>query len=569
MKAFFSTLFSAIVFLVFSFYQLSCVNGKLADKETNTTLSPKLPTKPNIIWIVAEDMSPYIAAFGDSTVSTPNLDWLASEGVCFDALFSTAGVCAPSRASLATGIYPTKMAANHMRTGPWFTSAVSPDAKEKIDRQIQAGANFYEALPAADVKIFGEILRKAGYYCTNNAKEDYQFNRPLTTWNENSNTASWKNRPKDKPFFAMYTLNVTHESQIWARAKDSLLVDKNLQVPVPPYLPNTPVALNDIRRMYSNIKLMDRQVGDLLKELKEAGELDNTVIFWFTDHGGPLPRQKRFLYDSGLKVPMIIRFPNKQFAQSRSKQLISFIDLPATALQLAGVEVPNWMDGKAFLSVPNLTPRKYIYAASDRFDESTDAIRAVRDERYKYIKYYKPALPMFLPVTYRDQMPIMQELYRLRDNGQLNEIQMQWFRKTKPEEELFDTWNDPHELNNIAGQAKYAAKLKELRQKCDEWVKETNDLNLLPEEEMMKIIWPEGKQPQTADPILKEENGKMSLSCATTGASIAYKYVNPGDNFEAKDWFIYEGPIAKQPGKLLMVQAHRIGYLPSEFKSFQ
>ncbi len=247
---------------------------------------------PNIVWIVAEDLGPYIPAFGDSTIETPNLSRLAAEGVRYTHVFSPSGVCAPSRAALATGMYQNAIGAQHMRTG----------GNAKF---LPEGVVPYEALPAAGVKMHSEYMRMLGYYATNNAKEDYQFKKTLTAWDESSNNAHWKHRPDpDQPFFAIFNLGVTHESQIWARAEDSLWVDADLDVPIPPYYPDTDVVRTDIRRMYSNIKIMDQQVGGILAELEAAGELENTVIFWYADHGGPLPRMKRLLYDSGMRVPI-------------------------------------------------------------------------------------------------------------------------------------------------------------------------------------------------------------------------------------------------------------------------
>ncbi|WP_304236853.1 sulfatase [Jiulongibacter sediminis] len=527
---------------------------------------------PNILWLVAEDLSPYIAAFGDSTVSTPNLDWLASEGVVYENVFSPSPVCAPSRSALATGMYPTQMGANHMRTGPWFMWPLPPAAEKMFEQQEKDGARFYEAIPAPEVKMFTEYLRNAGYYCTNNSKEDYQFRRTLTAWDECSPQAHWKNRKEGQPFFAMKTFMVTHESQIWAKAKDSLWVDEDLEVPVPPYLPNTEVAKKDIRRMYSNIKEMDAQVGEMIQELKDAGELENTIIVWFTDHGGPLPRQKRLIYDSGLQVPMIIRYPSKEKAGTREDRLISFVDFVPTAMSMVGIEPPAYMNGKAFAGSYEAKEREYIYAASDRYDESTDALRAVRDNRYLYVRNFKPELPRFLHVSYRDQMPIMQELYRLRDEGKLTPEQALWFAETKPEEELYDTWNDPHQLHDIAGEAALQAKKTEFKKALESWISSTNDLNLIPEDSLLTKIWPEGHKPQTATPEIKKvakadgSGSQFIVTCSTPGASLAYKIVERGGNPDNQHWNIYHKPVDAVPGKEFVVVAHRIGYNPIEIR---
>ncbi|MFK7980556.1 MAG: sulfatase/phosphatase domain-containing protein [Saprospiraceae bacterium] len=422
-------------------------------------------------------------------------------------------------------------------------------------------ANFehYEALAPTGVRMFSEYLREKGYYCTNNAKQDYQFRCSVTAWDENGNKGHWKNKKAGQPFFAIFNYGVTHESQIWARAKDSLWVDKDLEVPVPPYLPDTEVGRQDIRQMYSNIKQMDAQVGEMLKELAASGELEKTIIVWYTDHGGPLPRQKRLLYDSGLRVPMIIRFPNQLFAGQRDDRLISFIDFGPTALSMAGIEPSDKLDGKPFLGqYQRKIEPKNIYAAADRFDETYDCNRAVRDKQFKYIKYYEPEKSMFLRVAYREQQPIMRELYRLRDEGKLTPEQALWFRPTKPTEELFDVKNDPYELNNLAGEKANRQKLKELRAKCQRWVTSFEDTGLIPETELKEKLRPDGKELKVAEPKIIQAGNKVTLSCATEGATIGYKLNDNSPN--ADNWMIYTGAFEVATGDSLKVVADRIGY---------
>ncbi len=524
--------------------------------------------KPNIVWIVAEDLSPYIAAFGDSTVHTPNLDWLAKEGICFDHFYSAAPVCAPARSSLALGMYPTHVGTNHMRTGGWYAGRIPEEKLEQVQKENREKGRreFYEAVPQVGVKMFSEYMREQGYYCTNNSKEDYQFVKPVTAWDESSNKAHWRNRKEGQPFFSMITLMVTHESQIWARAKLPLEVDENLAVPVPPYLPDTEVGRKDIRRMYSNIVTMDQQVGEIINQLKEDGELENTIIIWFTDHGGPLPRQKRLLYDSGLKVPLIVRYPDKSGAGTRDDRMVSFIDMAPTTLSLAGIKPPDNMDGKAFLGkYTNSNERKYLFAASDRFDESTDAARAGFDKEFKYIKYFMPEKPMFLHVNYRDQMDIMQELYRLKKEGKLSPEQALWFRETKPVEELFELKNDPHELKSLADNPLYRKKLLELRKQTAQWMKEMEDKNIIPENELVEQFWPKGIQPQTQNPEYTIEGDLIRIHNLSPGASIGYKWMeeegDPGEN----NWQVYTKPIKIEKGKILYILAHRIGHKPSEY----
>ncbi|MCB0688969.1 MAG: sulfatase, partial [Saprospiraceae bacterium] len=378
--------------------------------------------RPNILWLVTEDMGPYLEAFGDSTIATPNLSRLAREGVIYPHLYSPSGVCAPSRAAIATGLYPSSFGANHMRTSSYTEVTGLPP---------------YEAIPPPDVKMMSEILRMNGYYCTNNSKEDYQFKAPVTAWDENSNFAHWRNRAPGQPFFSVFNFTVTHESGLFepygfrkmemrhyhegdttfprsswmertTEEETPVLVPKNLNFKIPPYLPETEIVKRDMWKVYNNIAEMDREVGAVLGQLANDGLLENTIIFFYADHGGPLPHQKRLIYDSGLNAPMIIRFPNMTNAGKKDDQLISFIDFAPTVFSLVGIKPPAYLQGQAFLGpYQSEVPRTYIHAAADRFDGFTDAIRAVRDKQFKYIRNYRPEQAYYLPITYREQIPTM------------------------------------------------------------------------------------------------------------------------------------------------------------------
>ncbi|MCP4310117.1 MAG: sulfatase-like hydrolase/transferase [Bacteroidetes bacterium] len=532
------------------FAALLCCSACISPDTKESNSSGAASDLPNIVWLVAEDMSPVIPSFGDSTIVTPNLSRLASEGVRFTNVFSVSGVCSPSRAALATGMYPTRIGATHMRT----TGNV---------KLMPEGVFPYEALPAAEVKLHSEYLRRIGYYCTNNSKEDYQFQKTLTAWDESSPKAHWRNKKPGQPFFAIFNFNVCHESQIWRKAEDSLWIDADLAVPVPPYLPDNEVGRRDVRRMYSNILEMDQQVGEILKQLEEDGHMDNTIIFWYADHGGPLPRQKRLLYDSGLEVPLIIRYPDKAGAGEEDDQLISFLDFKPTLLSMAGIEPPGYLDGRAFAGkYESAEKRKYIHGAADRFDERYDRIRAVRDHQYKYLRNYWPEKGYYLAVAYREQMPVMQELLRMRDHGELNKYQAQWFRESKPVEELFDTYNDPFELHNLAADPAYREKLEELRQECDRWIAETGDMGLIPETEYIESIRPGGVQPVTGNPVINSSGKGIEISCDTEGASIGYQLLS-GDESPGESWHVYTEPIRIEEGITLVSIADRIGYKPS------
>lgn len=569
------------VILLFVFLGLliySCqVIKKDGEKSTADDKVNNLPQRPNILWLVTEDMGPYIEPFGDMTLATPNLSRLAREGVVYPNLYSTSGVCSPSRAAIATGMYPTSIGANNMRVNSYMD---------------KTGLPAYEAVPPSNVKMISELLRLKGYYCTNNYKEDYQFRAPVTAWDESSEYAHWRNRGKDQPFYAVFNFTDTHESGLFepygfrniesrhyhagdttytwkagnmTEVETPIHLPKDTKFKIPPYLPDTETVRRDMWKTYNNIAEMDRQVGAILKQLEADGLLENTIIVFYGDHGGPLPRQKRLIYDSGLNTPMIIRFPNKLDAGKKDNQLISFIDFAPTLLSLIGQEPKDYMQGQAFLGdYQAKNKRKYIHAAADRFDEITDAIRAVRDERFKYIRNYFPEKGYYLPVGYREQIPTMKEMLQLRDAGKLNEIQQQWFRNSKPAEELFDCQADPHELVNLATNPKYATKLKELRTEMDRWLKDIKDEPKLPESELIKKLWNGNKnQPITATPTIMDANGKAVLKCETAGASIGYKIKNKNGSWP-KSWTVYQNPIAVSKETQLSVVAHRIGFKPSK-----
>jgi arylsulfatase A-like enzyme len=517
----------------------------------------ELPERPNVVWIVAEDLSAVLPPWGDSIVATPNISRLVEEGVLYTHMFSPSGVCAPSRAAIATGMYPTRIGAHHMRTGPWFRFTIKDRAIENFPRPA------YEAMPPPEVHMMSSYLRRAGYFCTNNPKEDFQFRCELGAWDESGFEAHWQHRPDTtQPFFAIFNLDDTHESMIWRRANDSLLIDSTLEVPIPPYLPTTQVAKRDVRRLYSHVVAMDQRVGKILDELEAAGELENTIVFWYTDHGGPLPRQKRTIYDSGIHSPMAVRFPNQQLAGKVDSQLLSFTDFKPTVLSLLEMEPPAYVDGKAWMGkYRDTTEREYVFAAADRFDNETDKVRAVRGRRYKLIRYYNLDQPYYLPVKYRETMPIMQELLRLHEKDSLNAYQAQWFRPTKDSIELFDLWNDPHELHNLAGDPQYADKIEELRQALGRWIADTQDKGRMSEEAYVKSIWPGGEQPVTEPPTV-EQGAKIKLSCPTEGAQLAFQWIEQTGE-ASQNWTIYQAPVEPQRGDMLLVQAHRIGYRPS------
>jgi arylsulfatase A-like enzyme len=523
-----------------------------ATKESSLELV--LPDQPNMLWLVAEDLSPeFLNIYGDSTVATPHIDRLAREGMRFDQFFSVSGVCAPSRAAIATGMYPTSVGTHNMRN----TSAYSYSIP---------GIIAYSAVLPPEVRMHSEHLRMAGYFCTNNAKEDFQFERPLTAWDRQGRNAHWRDREDPgQPFFSIFNFEVCHESGMW-RNKDLPLKVDPAKVKIPPYYPDTQVVREEMARMYSNVALMDSLVGIVLQQLEEDGLLEKTIVFWYSDNGGPLPRHKRELYDTGIRIPLVIRFPNQQLAGTVNSDLVSFTDLKPTLISLAGKPVPGYIQGQAFLGQYKAEkPRQYIHAARDRMDTEYDRVRAIRDKRFKYIRNFEPDKPFIQQIIYRKQMRLMQELDSLYLAGALQGDAALWYRQTKPEEELYDLEKDPFELVNLAGQPDMAPELERMRKAMDAWIADVGDLGAIPENELLESMWPRQIQPTTEKPLIAVDNGKISLTSITEGALIGYQI---GDTLNPQVWHIYQQPLEVPPGKQLFAAAMRIGYKPSEVVTF-
>ncbi|HET7559656.1 MAG TPA: sulfatase-like hydrolase/transferase [Limnochordia bacterium] len=524
-----------------------------------------MPTqsRPNVLWISLEDTSPRFGCYGDPVARTPNLDRLAREGCRFTRAFSTAGVCAPSRAAIITGMYATAIGAHHMRT-------------THANRETPAMPTPYAAVPPHYVKAFPEYLRAAGYFCSNNLKTDYQFEAPFTAWDQNGREAHWRHRDGDQPFFAVFNPTITHESGMWPKPDERLETDP-AAVSVPPYFPDTPVVRETIARLYDNLAAADRRVGELLEQLEADGLAENTVVFIWSDHGAGLPRGKRWPYDAGIHIPLIVRWPGHIDAGSVRDDLVSLIDLGPTMLRLAGVDVPGHMQGRPFLANDAPT-REYVYAGRDRHDEAYDMVRAVRDTRYKYLRHFRPELPYLPWIPYRNRHPVMEELWRLYAEDRLEGAQRLLFAP-RPVEELYDTEADPHEIRNLAGVPEHRATLVRLRSALADWRREVGDLGELDESQMVARFWPNGVQPETAAPIFVPlapgqwgreplASGAIScrapallqLHCATQGASIGYT-LDDGDN---PRWRLYTGPLRLPIGRTrVRAKAIRIGYKES------
>ncbi len=543
-----------------AFLSLACLSGckPTINEENDGKNDGKTISAPNILWITCEDMSPRLGAFGDSLARTPNIDQLAREGVRYTNVYSVSGVCAPSRAALITGLYPTSFGAMHMRTQSRTAAIDQVTDPEALEIPV------YEAVPPPEVRCLPEFLRMAGYYCTNNVKTDYQFKSPLSAWDENSDTAHWRNRPdKNTPFFSVFNFTETHESRIWINAGLPLNTDPE-KLSLPPYYPETKAVREDLARMYDNIARMDEKVGLLLAQLKEDGLLENTIVFFFSDHGDGTPRAKRWLYDSGIKVPLIIRFPFQERAGSINDRLISFVDFAPTVLSLAGLDLPGYLHGQPFEGIEEAAPRSYVYAAKDRMDPALDRARAVKDKRFKYIRNYEPEKPFVQFIPYRDNMAMMKEMLELNRKGRLDSIQSLWFRSVKPVEELYDTWVDPHEVNNLADRQDFEGVLSRLRGAHENWKNEFGDLGGIPEKDLVKMLWgEEGVQPATQQVQSRIVGDSLYLSCSTPGASIVYKTLRI-EQQKPGYWFLYTDPIYTGGVEKVIARANRIGFAHSE-----
>jgi arylsulfatase A-like enzyme len=426
--------------------------------------------RPNILWLSCEDISAHLGCYGYPNTTTPNLDAFAKEGVRYTHAFVTAGVCAPCRSAIITGMYQTSIGTQHMRCTAKLPEHIRP---------------------------FTQSLREAGYYCTNKSKQDYQFKTPAGTWDVSSGKAHWKNRPKDKPFFAVFNYTGCHESGIASKSKYESVTkglkkhDRDVVVKsLPPYYPDTPTVRDDWGRYYDVITAMDQWVAEHLKALDDAGLAEDTIVVYWSDHGVGLPRAKRWLYDSGMHVPLMVRIPEKFRVGEQgtpglvSDQLVSLIDLGPTALNLAGIEIPKHMQGRAFLGENTPSPRDYVYGARDRMDERYDIIRAVRDRRFKYIRNYEPFKTYYQYMNTPEKGRLMREIRRVEALSDISPGVARFLEPTKAKEELYDTQADPHEMRNLAADPKFAAELKRMRQAHLDWVLETRDLGLVPEAEI-------------------------------------------------------------------------------------
>ncbi len=419
-------------------------------------------SRPNILWLVSEDNDTFLGCYGDPRAHTPTLDKLVREGVLYEHCYAMP-VCAPSRFTLITGMYPTTCGpAQHMR------------AQGKIP---------------AWLKGFPAHLRAAGYYTSNNAKTDY--NAPINireAWNASSRQAHYRNRGPGQPFFSVFNHEVTHESCLFPEKElplDFPAMDP-AQVRIPPYQPDTPEMRADWARYYNHLQLMDEQIAAKLRDLERSGLAEDTIVFYYSDNGGVLPRSKRFLQESGTHVPLIIYFPPKwrhlapAAPGSRIKDPVHFVDFAPTVLSLAGVRIPDYMQGRAFAGPAKGAPRDFAFCSRDRMDERYDMMRSVMDSRWLYIHNYRPDLPYVQPLEYQFKARGYQSWARMAVEGKLTAATAQFWGE-KPTEELYDMEADPDSVENLAASPAHRETLEKMRAALRRQVLETKDNGFLPE----------------------------------------------------------------------------------------
>lgn len=445
-------------------YALLAVLFFLLSHSATAQDSSSYKQRPNILWITSEDNGPELGCYGDTFADSPNIDALAAKGMRYQNCWSNAPVCAPARTTIISGIFPTSLGGQHMRS------------------QVK--------LPPM-AKLYPEYFHEMGYYCTNNSKEDYNLYTPEDLWDDSSNRAHWRNRKPGQPFFAVFNFTISHESKLRTRPHDA--IHPADEVTVPPYHPDTPEVRQDWAQYYDRVSEMDQEVGRILEQLKDDQLDDNTIVFYYGDHGSGMPRGKRWLYQSGLRVPLIVHIPERyqdlvdgQYASgSSSERLVSFVDLVPTVLSLTGTKPPAYLQGKAFLGEFATEEPKYIYGFRDRMDERYDMSRAIRDERFMYIRNFYPQRPQGAYLDYMFQTPTTRVWKQLFDDGKLDAAQ-NFFWQPKPSEELYDIQADPHQVTNLADAGEHSTTLARFRDALKDWMLDTKDVGLMPEGLMLE-----------------------------------------------------------------------------------
>jgi len=450
---------------------LNCVVLSGASSKTSEAADTQ---RPNIVWIIPDDMSANFSCYGETAIETPNVDKLAARGVKFTNAYVTAPVCSTCRSAFITGMYQTSIGAHHHRSG-----------RGELKIHLPEG-----------IKLVPKLFQDAGYHTSITGwpmngrlgKTDYNFEWDQSVYDGND----WAKRKNGQPFFAQIQ---TQGGKL--RGKDASGWEKvskaaekrfgsrtrNSAVKLPPYYPNHPDIVRDWAAYLDSVRMTDAMVGDVLARLEAEGVLDNTLVLFMTDHGISHGRGKQFMYDEGLHVPMVVAGPGVKAGAVR-KDVVEHIDIAALSLAAAGIEIPTYMQARDILAA-DYSPREAVFAARDRCDETVDHMRSVRTEDFKYIRNFLPNRPYLQPCAYKDAKAILIALRESHKAGTLNEIQQLVMREVRPQEELYDVNNDPHEINNLADDPAFAGKLKELRGRLDTWMEETDDKGRVAESDEM------------------------------------------------------------------------------------
>ena len=422
----------------------------------------KAENRPNILWIYLEDVSGWFSCYGETLIQTPHMDALAEEGIRFDRFYTPAGVCSATRSAIIVGAMQTSFGIHNHRSG------------RASFRGQSMGSDFDDIRLPAGVKTLPELFREAGYFTFNDSgKDDYNFRHDLSAmYSVQKPGTRWRLKPAGQPFFGQIQLR---GGKLGRRA--AAIVDREV-VPVPPYYPDTSLVREEIAHHYDCLLHTDGQVGEIVRELKRDGLYANTVIFLFSDHGYKMHRHKQFLYEGGIRMPLIAAGPGLPRGEAR-RDLVSGIDLAPASLALAGITAPKWMEGADFLS-PQYSPREFVVAARDRCDYTIERIRALVTPRFKYLRNYLTDRPYMQP-NYKDGWPVSKELRRLAASGQLNATQMLFFGSHKPAEELYDLQNDPHEIHNLANNPRFHKVLQDHRKLLQNWIDKSGDQGMAEE----------------------------------------------------------------------------------------
>ena len=438
--------------------------------------------RPHVLWIIAEDASPHLGCYGETTIRTPQLDRLASTSVRFTQAFVTNPVCSSSRSAMVTGLYSTTLGAHNHRS-------------QRTSGKGGGNEAYYDSfkLPVPSIPA---LFRQAGYHVTNaglnkSGKTDYNF-----TAAGMYDAGDWKKRKAGQPFFAQIQLSGGK-----ARKSKAPQLVSSEQVTLPPYYPDHPVLRADWATYLSSWLKVDQEVGQILTSLRKEGVLDQTAIFFWTDHGVSHLRGKQYLYDEGIRVPLLMRLPGKRDAGTVRHDMVEHIDIAATSLALAGIKIPDFVQGRDLLA-SDYQSRDYIVAARDRCDETVDTIRCVRTKRWKYIRNFLSPFPHAQPNQYKDGKDIVTTMRQLHQDGKLNELQARVFKPSRPAEELYDLKNDPYETVNLASDPQHQQQLKTLRGTLYGWMSETRDVGLIPE----PILEDLGRRHGSKYQVLKQAN---------------------------------------------------------------